>query len=85
MRLPGDERQARDGVGRKAAATGTARSRRQDQMSLKKLGVALLTVFALGAFMASSAFATNNWSENNSQWYVGGEKLTEKKYGKALH
>ena len=49
-------------------------------MSLKKLGVALLAVFALGAFVASSAFAAEEFKEPGSAWYTGaspGTKLSE--------
>ena len=31
-------------------------------MSLKKLGIALLAVFVMGAFVANSAYAENNWN-----------------------
>jgi len=49
-------------------------------MSLKKLGMVLLAVFALGAITASSALAENNWEESPSAWYTGaspGTKLAE--------
>jgi hypothetical protein len=47
-------------------------------MSLKKLGVALLALVALGAFMANSAFAANEFKEPaKGAWYVGGTKLAE--------
>ena len=51
-------------------------------MCLKKLGAVLLAVFALGAISASSAFATEEWSEGTSAWYTGaspGTKLAESK------
>ncbi len=43
-------------------------------MSLKKLGAAVFAVLAIGAVMASSAFAAP--TTGNSQWYVNGSKLT---------
>jgi hypothetical protein len=45
-------------------------------MSLKKFGVALLTVFVLGAIAANSAFATNAFVGGGT-WNVGGPKLKE--------
>jgi hypothetical protein len=42
-------------------------------MSLKKLGVALAVVMALGAVMASSSFGAA--TTGKSQWYVAGAKL----------
>lgn len=48
-------------------------------MSIKRLGVTVLVVVALGGVAASSAFATNNWNETGSAWYTGaspGTKLT---------
>jgi hypothetical protein len=81
--LPGDERRARGGVGRKAAAPGKSKIKEQDQMSLKKLGVALLTVFALGAFMASSAFAANEFVTTQGYWYTGASPGTKLGFGAA--
>jgi hypothetical protein len=43
------------------------------QMRLKKLGMALFVVAALGAVLASSAFATATTTEAN--WFVNGSKL----------
>ena len=37
-------------------------------MSLKKLGIALLAVFMLGAVMANSAFAENEFSETGASF-----------------
>ena len=48
-------------------------------MSFKKLGVALLAVFALGAIMASSAFAENEFSATGGQWYTETEPGVFKK------
>jgi hypothetical protein len=39
-------------------------------MSFKKLGVALLAVVVLGAVMANSAFAENEFNETGGQWYT---------------
>lgn len=39
-------------------------------MNLKRLGVALLAVVVLGAIMASSAYAENEFSEPGGQWYT---------------
>ena len=39
-------------------------------MSSKKLGVALLAIFVLGAVMANSAFAENEFSETGAQFYT---------------
>jgi len=44
-------------------------------MSLKKLGVALLAVFVLGAIAANGAFAA--FEESGGTWIVGGSKLAE--------
>jgi hypothetical protein len=44
-------------------------------MRIKKLGMAFLVVAALGAFAASSAFATNLFNGTESAWYVSGTKL----------
>jgi hypothetical protein len=49
-------------------------------MSLKKLGVALLTMVVLGAVTANSALAANEFSETGGAWYTGtspGTKLAE--------
>jgi hypothetical protein len=48
-------------------------------MSLKKLGVALLVVFMLGAIAANSAFAENEWRSENEkgQWYTGASPGTK--------
>ena len=46
-------------------------------MSLKKLGVALLVVFMLGAIAANSAFAENEFSETGGQWYTGASPGTK--------
>ena len=49
-------------------------------MSLKKLGVALLAVFVLGAIAANSAFAAAEYKETGGAWYTGaspGTKLPE--------
>ena len=40
-------------------------------MSLKKLGIALLAVFVMGAFVANSAYAENNWNPTTGSWYTG--------------
>jgi hypothetical protein len=40
-------------------------------MSLKKLGVTLLAVFVMGAIVANSAYAENNWSATTGSWYTG--------------
>jgi hypothetical protein len=48
-------------------------------MRFKKLGMAFLVVTALGAFIASSAFAANSFNGAKSAWYTGsspGTKLT---------
>ena len=46
-------------------------------MSLKKLGVALFAIFVLGAVMANSAFAENEFSETGGQWYTGASPGTK--------
>lgn len=46
-------------------------------MSLKKLGVALLAVFVLGAITANGAFAAEEFENSGATWFVGGAKLAE--------
>jgi hypothetical protein len=46
-------------------------------MSLKKLGVALLAVFAMGAIVANSAYAENNWNATTGSWYTGASPGTK--------
>jgi hypothetical protein len=46
-------------------------------MSLKRFGVTLLAVFVLGAIMASSAYATNEFKEPGSAWYTGASPGTK--------
>ena len=46
-------------------------------MSLKKLGAVLFCVLALGAVIAGSAFAENEWSEGTSAWYTGASPGTK--------
>jgi hypothetical protein len=46
-------------------------------MSLKKLGVALIVVFVLGAITANGAFAENSFTEPGSTWTVAGAPLAQ--------
>jgi hypothetical protein len=49
-------------------------------MDLKKLGAVLLAALVLGAIVADSAFAANEYAESPSAWYTGpapGSKLAE--------
>jgi hypothetical protein len=46
-------------------------------MSLKKLGVALLAVFVMGAIVANSAYAENNWKATTGSWYTGASPGTK--------
>ena len=39
-------------------------------MNLKKIGVALLAVFVMGAIVANSAYAENEYSGTGGQWYT---------------
>jgi hypothetical protein len=57
---------------------------RSKQMSLKKLGVALLAVFVLGAIAANSAFAAAEWRAPGGQWYTGASPGTKLVGSKAL-
>jgi hypothetical protein len=52
------------------AAVPAKRNQGSKQMSLKKLGVALLAVFVLGAIAANSAFAKEEFKETTGQWYT---------------
>src|SRR6201995_1897601 len=46
-------------------------------MSLKKLGVVLLVVVALGAIAANNAIGASGFEESGGTWFVGGTKLAE--------
>jgi hypothetical protein len=46
-------------------------------MDMKKFGIALVAIVVLGAIVANSAFAANEYKETGGAWYVGGSKLAE--------
>ena len=46
-------------------------------MNLKKIGLALLTVFVMGAMVADSASAVNQFNETGGQWYTGASPGTK--------
>ena len=46
-------------------------------MRFKKIGAALLAVFVMGAFVANSAYAENEFSETGGSWYTGASPGTK--------